>query len=216
MVDFVNTLSTSGYIPESYSEYEKIEQHIDYSERLYFINCQGKHILNEIEKKKNINGKKKLLWNVGYIYNTIENIVKKKALCNNSYTSLIHYLDELLFLEVKTYNKFVIEDDSFPLSYVYFNQHEWIKVFHQNFILDSIPFITILDAMLINCFVDDYEELILELEDSLKRKTYYDDDDPKLRKKIFKNIKRLKKRLIDLRARLLNLINSGFSKKIDL
>ena len=199
-------------IPCTYREYEVIERHLAYSQRLHHITYQGQRILREIELKKNINGKKKLLWNVQYMYHLIENIVKQKPLCNNNYSSLIHYIDELLFLEVRTYNTFTISDETYPLSYIYFHQHEWIQDDYHTFILDTHPTITELDAMLINCFIDEYEELLLEIEDSLTKSTLYMQQDSKLVKKLHRNLKRLKARLILLRSRVLQIIEKDFNK----
>lgn len=194
------------YEINDYSEYSKIENHIYYSKKLYTLNKIGKHILNEIATKKTINGRKKLLSSVYKVYHKLNTIIKPNILCNNIYSSLVYYLDELLFLEVKNLNKFVIEDDTYPLSYLYFNCDDWVTDEIQKFSLDSSIILRYSEAMLISCYLDNYEEFILRLEVDIK-KSYYIDLDHKLIKKLMRIFARLKKRLIILKVMMLKIID---------
>lgn len=193
-----------------YNEYEKIEQHMFYARRLNAINSTGKRILQQMDEKKRMPGRKKLLEYVFAISQMIETIVKPHVLCNNLYSSLIFYMDELLFFEVRNLNSFVVEDDNYPLSYIYFNTSDWNESEQQEFHLDQGVYINEMEAMLMNCFVDEYEEFVLSLEGDIIR-LGESASDQKLMKKILRIITRLKKRLTLLRSRLLKIIHKGFN-----
>lgn len=195
-----------------YREYVSIERHLVYSRQLASLNFVGKQLLREIEKKKNINGRKKLLPCVYYLYHILGTVVKPRVLCNNLYSSLLYFLDELLFHEVKNLNSFVIEDDSYPLSFVYFNTEDWCPEDHQGFVLDKGATINESEAHLINSFVEDYEVFILLLERDIADVG----DDEKLTRKINRIIGRLKRRLIDLRVYSLRLISKLQPRHLEL
>lgn len=190
-------------VGNDYTEYVNIERHLAYSRRLSFLNYVGRRIMQEIESKKNINGRKKLLPIVYYLHHTLGTIVKPRVLCNNLYSSLLYYLDELLFHEVKTLNTFVIEDESYPLSFVYFNTDDWSTEEHQGFVLDKGVIINESEAHLINSFIEDYETFVLELEGEIATMGR----DERLTRKLTRIIARLKRRLIDLRVYSLRVIS---------
>jgi hypothetical protein len=194
---------------DDYNEYENVEKHISYSRSFHALNHKGWRLLKEMEAKKNINGRKKMLANVNNIHHLIGNIVKPKSLCNNLYSSLLYYLDELLFMDVLTINTFVIEDDVFPLSYVYFNTIDWIHEDYNDFVLDKGICINETEAHLLNCFIDDYENFILGVQEDVLNSDYYKAKDAMIVKKIKRIINRLKKRLIHLRAVVLRIIHKS-------
>lgn len=194
---------------DDYNEYEKVEKHIDYSRSFHSLNHKGWRLLKEMEAKKNINGRKKMLANVNNIHHLIGNIVKPKSLCNNLYSSLLYYLDELLFMDVLAINTFVIEDDVFPLSYVYFNTIDWIHEDYNEFVLDKGVAINDTEAHLLNCFIDDYEYFILRVQEDVLNSDYYKTKDGMIVRKIKRIINRLKKRLINLRAIVLRIIHKS-------
>ena len=196
-------------VMDDYNEYAKVEKHIGYSCSFHSLNHRGWRLLREMELKKNINGRKKMLANVNNIHHIIGNIVKPKSLCNNLYSSLLYYLDELLFMDVLTINTFVIEDDVFPLSYVYFNTIDWIHEDYNDFVLDKGVFINDTEAHLLNCFIDDYESFILGIQGDVLSSEYYKTKDGMIVRKIKRIINRLKKRLIHLRAVVLRIIHKS-------
>lgn len=192
---------------EDYNEYEMIERHIEYSRMLTQINSRGKLIIQQLEKQKNINGKKKLLSNIYNISNLIANVVKPRSLCNNLYSSLVYYLDELLFMEVIGRNKFIIEDDEYPLYYVYFNTDEWIQDSGiDNFVLDKCVYINDTESLLINCFLDEYECFLINIEKYMKAK------DSTISRKIIRITTRLKKRIILLKVIILKILYKNLEK----
>lgn len=192
---------------EDYNEYEMIERHIEYSRLLTIINLRGKLIIQQLEKQKNINGRKKLLGNVYDVYNSIANIIKPRSLCNNLFSSLVYFLDELLFTEVVGRNRFIIEDDEYPLYYVYFNTDEWLHdTAIDSFVLDRCVFINDTESLLINCFLDDYEYLLIMIEKYIKI------NDSTISRKILRITSRLKKRLILLKALILRTLHKNLEK----
>jgi hypothetical protein len=198
---------------DDYSEYEKVEKHMNYSRSFHSLNHTGWRLLKEMEVKKNINGRKKMLGSVNNIHHLITNIVKPKSLCNNLYSSLLFYLDELLFMDVLMINTFVIEDDVFPLSYVYFNTIDWIHEDYDEFVLDKGITINDTEAHLLNCFIDNYEQFILTVQEDILKSEYYKTKDSLLVRKLKRIINRLKKRLIVLRAVVLRIIYKRLLKE---
>lgn len=195
---------------DDYNQYEKIEQHIEYSRLLSTINSKGKLLLKEIEKQKNINGKKKLLGNVYNVYHLIANIIKPRSLCNNLYSSLIYYLDELMFLEVSGLNSFIIEDDEYPLYYIYFNTDDWMRDNTIDpFVLDNCVYINDTESILIGCFIDEYESLLINIEKYIYLKGH---KDSMIAKKLLRISSRLKKRLIILKTIILQILHRNLEK----
>jgi hypothetical protein len=151
---------------DHYQEYGCVEKHIRYAKRLQSISEKGKRFLNEIETKKRVGGRKKYQGDTYFVYNLLENIVKPRiVLCNNLYSSLLFYLDEMLFYEVRGINSFVIEDDTFPLSFIYFNQCEWNPDVGQTheFCLDNEPLLSDTEAALLGTLLRDYETFLQDI-----------------------------------------------------
>ena len=195
---------------DDYNQYEKIEQHIEYSRLLTSVNSRGKIILKELEKQKNINGKKKLLSNVYNVYHLIENIIKPRSLCNNLYSSLIYYMDELMFMEVVGLNSFIIEDDEYPLYYIYFNTDDWLTDdCIDSFVLDKCVYINDTESILISCFIDEYEGLLINIEKYIYLNGH---KDTIIARKLLRICTRLKKRLVVLKAIILQILNKNLEK----
>lgn len=209
---------------ESYNEYRRIEHHIGFSKRLQNISKRGLHYLREIESKKRIGGKKKYKKDVHVVHHLLENIIKPRlVLCNNLYSSLIYYLDEMLFYEVQTINNFVIEDDIYPLSFIYFNNTEWNPENEemQLFQLENDVMITENEAALLITLLHDYETLLQDLLQDFKdeKKTCHRKDKMynKIYIKVLRIISRLKRRLELLRVSAFKIVEIAFDKeKIDL
>lgn len=198
---------------EHYHEYGKVEKHLLYSKRLHSINERGARFLREIEAKKRVGGRRKYQGPVYTVHHLFENILKPRlVLCNNLYSSLMFYMDEMLFYEVRGINSFVIEDDAFPLSFVYFNQCEWNPEFGQThaFELDVGPNLSDTEAALLSILVKDYETVLQDvLHDILtsgvpvkKEKAFV---------KLIRIIHRLKRRLTIIQSTLLQVITAAES-----
>jgi len=203
---------------EGYNEYEKIERHLRYAKRLSLLNLVGLHFVREIERTKSYKKatccKKKMLSNVYYLFHILETLVKPKVLHNNVYSSLLFYLDEWLFSEVRCLNHFMIEDDVYPLTSIYFNTPEWVGN-HEEFRELMVCFtygnsITQKEAGVMSMFLDIYEEFIGDLEkDVLMRLTTVLSKDSKLVHKLTRIMNLLKKRLVLMRLSLLKIISKS-------
>lgn len=195
---------------DSYREYTIIEEHIRFSRVIHEINMRGKQILQEIERKKYYERKKRYTGITQEVYNILATITKPRVLGNNIYSSLLYFLDELLFLQVKSIDGFFIEDDQYPLSYLYFNQGEWLYSHTQDFVLDDGAVINELEAMLINSYVDEYDNFALELGRYLET-TYSTmfERDKKVIRKLRRILSKLKRRLLLIKSKCLCVISQS-------
>lgn len=193
-----------------YFEYKRIEKHIDYSKALYTMNKRALTLTKELDKKRRCN---KYDVVVEGVYIILQKLCKHHTICSNSYTSLVDLLDEILFCEVQTINNFYIDENKYPLSFIYFNQQEWIDDYdvpYQDFVLDKNSNLSFLEAILVNCFIDDYENTILEVEADIKSTPQ---QDIRLWRKVLRNLNRLKKRLIIMKAYILRYIHLNVSRR---
>lgn len=196
---------------DSYDEYEKVETHISYSKRLQEINDRGLRYLKEIEERKRVNGRKRYDRHVSILYHLLENVIKPRVmLCNNLYSSLLYYLDEMLFYEVRSINEFVIEDDVYPLSFVYFNNSDWNPQVGplQAFTLEDATHINDSEAALLMTLLQDYDILLQDLLVYVKsKKRVRGASQHKLFIKLIRIINRLKRRIDILRVNTFGIID---------
>lgn len=203
---------------DSYNEYRRIEQHIGFSKRLQNISTRGLHYLREIEIKKRIGGRRKYEKDVHGIHHLLGNIIKPRVmLCNNLYSSLIYYLDEMLFYEVQDINDFVIEDDKYPLSFVYFNNAEWNPENDriQPFVLENNSHMNETEAALLLMLLEDYNTLLQDLLQDFKdeKKTCHRKDRMynKIYTKVRRIISRLDRRLTLLKTAAFKIVEVAFA-----
>lgn len=150
-----------------YDEYSIIEKHIEFSKILFLLDKKGIHILNELNVKKTDHSCK----DITKIYTVLVTILNVKKYQERLYLNLLSDLDELLFKEIKKYDKFYIDDDNYDLTSLYFNQSSWIKdqeiheiKLYKNGRLD------IHDAMYLICYLREYENILLNIETYTKDK----------------------------------------------
>ena len=156
---------------EEYESYCLIQKHMNISEDLYNIDKIGKHVLTEIQEKKNTkqNGRRGYKFSEEYeiIYNSIYDTINVCRFKSRLYLSLLYYLDEVLFNNIPDdHDAFYIEDDRYDLTKLYFDQEYWVRhIGIQTFSLphvDSSSF-TMDEALLINCFFSKYESLLKDI-----------------------------------------------------
>jgi len=175
-----------------YTDYEKIEAHLDFSRTFFILDKKGQHILSELEERKALNKKKKSFSeNIHRIYTNLVDVLNVKKLTPRLYCTLMHFMDELIFKEVSDYDKFFIEDDGFDLTKVYFGQSLWIRDQEvQHFQMDEGTDLNINEAMCLICYMREYENFILSIEE------YIDDlDSPGLKKNIEETVDRIRRKL---------------------
>lgn len=155
---------------EEYESYNIIQNHMKVSEALYEINLLGKHVLREIQLKKNtkIGGRKGYAFGKEYeiIFNSIHETINMRRFRSRLYLSLQYYLDEALFNTIpETCETFYIEDDVYDLTALYFDQSLWIRTNGPQMfeLLPSTEF-QVDDAVLLNCFFKKYETLLSDIE----------------------------------------------------
>jgi hypothetical protein len=128
---------------DTYAEYEKINKHIDLSKEMHFLNMKGKCIVSKLENTKQIRKKKSgnfvIYQDVDNIYNIIVDLTNIKRFNTfRLFFCVQYYLDELLFKEINTLESFEIEDDTFKLSDMYFNQSTLFPL--NEYDIEIIPF----------------------------------------------------------------------------
>jgi hypothetical protein len=121
------------------------------------------------------------------------------------YFCLQYFLDELMYSEVKNINKFYIEDNEYNISKLYFGQEEWIiDIYVQKFTFYSEKDLNINEAMYLMCYLKEYDNCLLEIEEFIKPiKTI-----PKIKRRIRDTIQRIRLRHSNIWTVLSNIINN--------
>lgn len=195
-------------------EYKKIENHIMLSKSIYELDMKGRHIINEFNQKKSI-GKKRngsFMFNesMTIIYNNLIHCLSLKRL--KMYFCLQYFLDEVMYHEVTKTNKFYIEDNVYNISQIYFGQDDWIyDVMIQHFQFDNRKDKTcdgnlnIHEAMYLICYLKDFDQCLLTIEDYIKPfKTI-----PKIKSKLRYTFHRIRVRHNYIWPILLSIINEN-------
>lgn len=153
-----------------YSEYTKIENHIEFSRQLFLIDKKGKNILLEMELKKYERKKRTggcvFKSEADKVYTNLVHILNVKKFSHRLYFTLQFYMDELLFKEVDTCTKFYIEDSEYELTNIYFDQLSWITNSDiQEYQLEIGTEFNLNEAMYLTCFLRDFETLLFDIEE---------------------------------------------------
>jgi hypothetical protein len=127
------------------------------------------------------------------------------------YFCLQYFLDELMYYEVKNINKFYIEDNVYNISKIYFGQNEWITdLYVQKFNFYSEKDLNLNEAMYLICYLREYDNCLLEIEEYIKPiKTI-----PKIKRKIRDTIQRIRLRHNNIWTMLLNIINNNIDANV--
>lgn len=196
---------------EDAEEYVKIEHHIYFSKTIYILKQKGYNILNEFEKKKYEKKTKRGIsiysMNTLAIYNSLCTIVDKKKNSLRLCFCLKHYLDELMFGEIKHINSFMIEDDKYDLTKLYYHPTEWIQDQDiQPYNFDEDKELNIHEAMYFVCYLKEFEDLFLEIENYLKtfKDTYT------IKKKLLSIINRFRTKIKNIWDIIILTINNNF------
>lgn len=192
-----------------YHEYSKVEAHMEFSRLLFLIDKKGKHVLSELASKKlerrRRNGTSVLIGDVKRLYTQLVHVLNVKRFSHRLFSSLQYHLDELLFKEVKEYDKFYIEDDVYDLTKLYYDPSSWLQNNDiQEFVLDESTDITISESMCLVCFLREYEDLLFSLEEYIRDVDYIE-----LRNSIMKTIRCIKHKLKVIWDIVTNVISRG-------
>lgn len=177
-----------------YEEYVALDKHVDFAKQMFYLNRLGHNILSQIDNSKGYKLRKANKNDDIYIaYVTIMNTIKpRKSLCNNIFSSLLYYLDELLFIDVYSLSSFVIEDGEFAVEKIYYNQGEWIKDDDSSHVvsyeIEKTCGLTDKDRQVVAVFFELYEKLINNIKEYVTD-TY--DKKLKIRKKVLRIIAKI-------------------------
>ena len=193
-----------------YSDYEKIETHLDFSRTMFLIDKKGRHILKEFDEKKyerkKRSGTNVFTEEITKIYNNLVAILNVNRFSPRLYISLQHNMEEILFKEVHTYGKFYIEDEEYELTRLYFDQSSWIKNQEiQCFELDKGPVLDATEAMCLVCFLKEYEDFVFSIEEYVR-----DTVDERLKSEVSKITRRLRFKLRVVWDVVVDVINKSF------
>jgi hypothetical protein len=199
---------------ETYDEYEFLEKHIRLSKELYLLDLEGKHILDEFEKNKVIRtkrcGNKVYCADVTFVYDELRNITNTQRFSLRLYFCLLHYLDELLFLQVKNIDRFFIEDEPYKLTDLYFNQASWNEneQVHEYKFYSENKNINTEEAMYLNMYLGKYIDYVHLLESFVNGCK----NTGSTSKKLIDVLNRLTYKINGLQCKLLKLIKTDFEK----
>lgn len=194
---------------EEYVFYGKVKEHMRVSEALYEIDLLGKHILDEIRCHKNTRpGRRGVSLPKGYetMYSCINETINLWRFKSRLFLTLQYYLDEALFdVTPESIENFYIEDDSYNLTKLYFDQEQWIR--HngiQRFTLTDEVEPNVEDALLINSFFMRYESLMKVIEGLVTDVS----DEKRYKRKILQVITRIRGKHIHGRAAIEEIIKA--------
>ena len=122
---------------------------------------------------------------------------------------LQYFLDELLFDQVRTHDKFYTEDSIFDLSKLYFHQEEWVtdlNIQPYEFYADNSG-INMHEAMYLVCYLKEYEHLLQTIEMYIKVIKH----NTTIKNKLNYTIRRIKKKHKKVWSVLLSTISQNFS-----
>lgn len=193
-----------------YTDYVKIESHIEISKNLFLIDKRGKHILSELDAKKCTNRRRNNTPifddEIAIIYNNLTDVLNIRRFSTRLYSILLNLLDQLLFHEITEYDAFFIEDKQFELTQLYFDQTCWIPNQDiQQFSLDKSESLDAGENMCIICYIRDFEEILNRIEAYVIDSSAYS-----LNKNIMKAILKIRNRLNIVLDKALDTLNKKF------
>jgi hypothetical protein len=190
-------------------DYISIGTHMNMSRLLFIVDKKGKHILQELNLKKAVKRRRNgssvfKSQEIKTMYKSLVNILNVRKMTPRLYCMLQHHMDDLLFREIKrSSHVFYIEDDTYPLTLLYFGQESWVRDQEiQEFELDAGTDLGADEASCILCFIREYEDL-LKLIDTYVRSR----ERPR---PIFKIIRRIRLKLKIISVILENAITEKF------
>lgn len=199
-----------------YDIYTRIEKHVSFGMRLFLIDKKGKHIIDEINLKKNevvTNGKSALSSEMKKLTRTLISILNVKKFTPRLYLSLIYFLDELLFKDTSKYvGKFYIEDNEYELTKLYFDPEAWISDKEiQCWTLDKSSTLDLTEAMCLICFLREYDDFLLDIDCYVRE---HCKDDKRLRQGFHKTNEKIRCKLKLVWDLVLNVIQTTIQNDV--
>jgi hypothetical protein len=184
-------MTQNGNTNVDYEEYTRLEKHLNLSRLLHGVSYKGMEALAMLGKTHNIKLKRSKLKNDIYkVFATITHTIKpRKSLCNNIFSSMVYYMDEVMFREVQHLDNFFIEDYCYSLNKVYYNPREWLEEGEQLVRDDQASDTTDEEVLhMLTNFFDTYDAMLDDIRDHVG----YMHKSDKLKKKIFRVISRIR------------------------
>jgi hypothetical protein len=146
---------------------------------------------------------------VGKVYTNLVHVLNVKKFSPRLYFALQYYMDELVFKEIKEYDKFYVEDEAYELTKLYLDPSAWIPNQDiQTFELDVGPKFDITEAMCLVCYLREFENLLFSIEEYI-----HDQEDKRLKKIITRTITRMRYKLKTVWDIVVNVISNNINVK---
>lgn len=176
----------------NYEEYTLIENHVHISRTLYELDRRARLFIAEMERRKGIHGRKQYERDVQDMLSILHSLSKPKLLNHNLFSSLHYYLDDMMFSEVSEVYFFMVEDEKYPVSAIYFDKERWMD---EKWLpvpdIQHVPGITAAEGAHLLLFFSEYETLVRELEVKVGGMK-----DSKVKTKLKRILTRIKKRYL--------------------
>lgn len=195
----------------SYGEYTLIEQHMDFSRKLSELDRRARAFIVEMERQKGINGRKQYEKDVHDILSILHSLSKPKILHHNLFSSLHYYLDDQLFSEITDISFFVVEDEKYPISAIYFDKDRWmIDRVQRHTEFSRTTWLSMRESTALLLFFTDYEDLVRDIDKKISCMK-----EGKVKTKLKRILTRMKRRYLKGMGILADKIILDVKKKIE-
>jgi len=195
---------------DDYGNYEKIKNHLGFSEDLHILNETGQYLLSQLKEKADPVSHELNDSIVEYIYTSIKMSVKARNVGTGTfYNELLCVLDELLFHDVEDMDTFVLNETEHKLTSIYYGQEEWMEKYTlQRFEFSTHASLEEGEVMILMCYINDYNTLIDRIHDHIDdisgAKSWISLKVSKITSKILSRLDKMKEYLSTLLANFLS------------
>lgn len=161
---------------DEYEAYTQVENHMNISIALYMLNKQCLAILKSLETNKSMSKKRNTATDdLSRIYNNLNMVVNSHRLNTDFYTTLLNYLDEVMFDDCKGVDCFYVSDESYNLECMYYNHETWIKEIEwhemQNYRFMDGPALDIEESTYILMTLEKYSNTLKKIKNDFTKST---------------------------------------------
>ena len=154
---------------DDYDCYEKIKNHLGFSEDLHILNETGHYLISQLKEKADPITHELSDPIVEYIYTSIKMSTKARNVGTGTfYNELLCVLDELLFSDVDDMDSFYLNETEYKLTSVYYGQEEWMEKYDiQRFQFSQSESLEEGEIIILMCYINDYTALIDRIQDHI-------------------------------------------------
>jgi len=156
---------------DDYDTYEKITNHIGFSEDLHILNEKGHYLISQLKEKADPVTHEFSDSIVENVYNSVKISIKARNVGTGTlFNELMCLLDELLFSDVEDDMEFfVLNDTEYKLTSIYYGQDEWMEKYTlQQFEFSKTPSLEEGEIMILMCYINDYTAFIDRIHDHME------------------------------------------------